>query len=137
MPQVPIHIEAKMGEIADAMRVKKFSHVPILDDHGRLLGVFNEAAIFDCFCSDEIIDASRDLPVSTILKLYRLDANHTETFAFVRPTATESDLVNTFTKIEGPFKRIGALFVTPSGKRTEPITGMITPWDVLASQGEK
>jgi len=37
-----------------------------------------------------------------------------------------------FIAIETPTTRVGAVFVTASGKRTEPLQRMITPWDVLA-----
>jgi CBS domain-containing protein len=120
-------------ETIDVMREKKFSHIPILDDHDILLGVFNEAAIFDYFYSDDVIDAQHDLTMSTILQHCSLDANHTETFRFVRPTAIVDDLIAQFTTVAGPSTRVGALFVTPSGNGSDPITGMVTPWDVLAS----
>ena len=61
-----------------------------------------------------------------------LKANHTETFGFVRQTTAEDDLIAKFTNLAGNFARVGALFVTPSGKVTEPLTGMLTPWDVLS-----
>ncbi len=44
----------------------------------------------------------------------------------------EDEIIAAFTKVGSDLTRVGALFVTPSGKPTEPITGMITPWDVLA-----
>lgn len=120
-----------IGAVIDVMKAKNFSHIPMLDEQDKVSGVFNEAAIFDYFCSDEIIDAGRDLTISAILRHCSLDANHTEKFGFVRPTATEDDLIAEFTSVAGPLTRVGALFVTPSGKISEPITGMITPWDVL------
>lgn len=121
-----------IGQIIDTMSAKSFSHIPVLDDQDKVLGVFNEAAVFDYFCSDDIIDARRDLTISEIFPHCSLDAKHTETFGFVRPKATEDDLIAEFTTVAGSFTRVGALFVTPSGKRSEPITGMVTPWDVLA-----
>lgn len=121
-----------VGSVTDVMRAKSYSHIPILDDQDKVLGVFNEAAVFDYFCSDDIIDARRDLTISEILRHCSLDANHTETFGFVRPTATADDLIGEFTTVAGTLTRVGALFVTPSGKRSEPITGMVTPWEVLA-----
>jgi CBS domain-containing protein len=56
-------LTGKIGDIADAMRSENYLHVPVLDEEGVVVGVFNEAAIFDYFCSDEIIDVGRDKPV--------------------------------------------------------------------------
>ena len=44
----------------------------------------------------------------------------------------EDEIIAAFTRVRGDLSRLGALFVTPSGKRIEKMTGMITPWDVLA-----
>ena len=122
----------KIGEVADAMRSRKFSHVPVLDEEGVVIGVFNEAAIFDYFWSDEIIDAGRDKPVKDIERHCSLDANHTESFEFVKPSMPENKIIAAFAGLRTNLTRVGALFVTPSGKSAEPITGMTTPWDVLA-----
>jgi CBS domain-containing protein len=56
-------LTGKIGDVADAMRSGNYLHVPVLDEEGVVVGVFNEAAIFDYFCSDEIIDVGRDKPV--------------------------------------------------------------------------
>lgn len=125
-------VDDSIGEIADKMKTMAFSHVPILNQDDIILGVFNEAAIFDYFWSDNVIDASRDLTISKILLHCNLNANHTETFRFVRPTTTKDYLVTKFTNLESNSTRIGAIFVTPSGKKSESITGMLTPWDLLS-----
>jgi hypothetical protein len=72
-----------------------------------------------------------------ILRSCRLDANHTETFRFVRPTTPLTELVEMFMAIESPSTRIGAALVTPSGKPSEPLQRLITPWDVLASSAQQ
>lgn len=119
---------------ADVMRAKKFSHVPILNERDVLVGVFNEAAIFDYFFSNRTDGKPQELTIRTILVHCRLDAGHTESFGFVAPSTTEDAIVAKLTTVAGPSTRIGALFVTASGKASEPITGMITPWDVLATR---
>jgi CBS domain-containing protein len=120
-----------IASIAGIMRTKKFSHIPVLDERDVLTGVFNEAAIFDYFFSGKK-EKSHELTIQEILVHCRLDAGHTETFGFVGPNATEDAIVGKLTSTSGPSTRIGALFVTASGKSSEPITGMLTPWDVLA-----
>jgi predicted transcriptional regulator len=121
-------------EVADVMRAKRFSHIPILDRRDVLIGVFNEAAIFDYFFAAGAKEQAGALTIADILAHCRLDAGHTETFGFVHPNATEDAIVAKLTAVAGPSTRIGALFVTASGKAAEPITGMLTPWDVLATR---
>jgi CBS domain-containing protein len=123
-----------VASIADVMRAKRFSHIPILDRKDVLIGVFNEAAIFDYFFSNGGKEKASALTIEDILAHCRLDAEHTETFGFVGPNATEDAIIARLTAIAGPSTRIGALFVTASGKPSEPITGMLTPWDVLATR---
>ena len=127
-----VKLTDKIGDVADVMRSESWSHIPILDEKDVVIGVFNEAAIFDYFWTDDVIDARRDMPIKDIECHCSLDANHTETFEFVKPSMREDEIITTFTKVRGDLTRVGAIFVTPSGKPIESITGMITPWDVLA-----
>ena len=125
-------LTSNIRDVADEMRAKYYSHVPILDDADVVIGVFNEAAIFDYFSSNEVIDAARHMLIEDIVRHCRLDTKHTETFKFMKPSMRDDEIIAAFTKVGGDLTRVGALFVTPSGKPTESITGMITPWDVLA-----
>jgi CBS domain-containing protein len=126
--------DQSIAAIADVMRAKRFSHIPILDRKDVLIGVFNEAAIYDYFFSRGAKEQAGALTIEDILAHCRLDAGHTETFGFVHPNATEDAIVARLTAVAGPSTRTGALFVTASGKASDPITGMLTPWDVLAAR---
>ncbi|QNP43478.1 CBS domain-containing protein [Sphingomonas daechungensis] len=123
----------KLGDLAEAMRQGGFSHLPILDERDAVVGVFNESAVFDHLWADTETIIARDMTVSEILRHCRLDAGHTEAFRFVRPTTLLDDLTDMFVALETPTTRVGAIFVTASGKSTEALQRMITPWDVLAS----
>ena len=122
----------RLGDLADLMKRGGFSHLPILDERHAVIGVFNEAAVFDHLWADTETIVERKMRVEDILPHCRLDAGHTETFRFVRPGTLLDDLVGLFVAPESPTTRVGAAFVTASGKPTEPLQRMITPWDVLA-----
>lgn len=124
--------EDRLGDLAELMKRQGFSHLPILDERGAVIGVFNEAAVFDHLWADSTTIIGRDMRVEDILRHCRLDAGHTETFRFVRPGALLDDLVGMFVAPASPTTRVGAAFVTASGKPTEPLQRMITAWDVLA-----
>lgn len=121
----------RIGDLADMMKQKGFSHLPIFDAKGTVIGVFNEAAVFGHLWDEEEKIVGRGMQVADILESCRLNAGHTETFDFVQPPTPTDALVDRFVSV-GNHTRVGAIFVTSSGKATEPIQRMITPWDVLA-----
>ena len=122
----------RLGDLADEMKQGGFSHVPILDEHEAVIGVFNEAAVFDYLWAEAETIVGRQMPISDILQHCRLNTGHTESFRFVKPATPIDDLVDMFRAIESPMTRVGAVFVTASGKETEQLQRLITSWDVLA-----
>ena len=126
----------QLGDLADEMKQHGFSHVPILNEREAVIGVFNEASVFDHLWSDSETIIGRSMLVSDILRHCRLDANHTESFRFVTPRTPLDDLTEMFLGAESATSRVGAAFVTASGKPTEPLQFLITPWDVLATATE-
>jgi CBS domain-containing protein len=136
IPKKNIHWASKsstIGSLTAVMVEKNYSHVPILSEEGILIGVFNETAIFSYFLSDDIIDARNTITVEDIFEYCQLNANRTELFEFVRPNTSQEKLILKFTQFRSGTSRLGAAFVTPSGSENEPITGMLTAWDVLSS----
>lgn len=125
-----------LGDLADDMKKCGFSHVPIVNEGDVVVGVFNEAAVFDYLWSESEKIVGRSMSVQDILSHCRLDAKHTETFRFVGPRAPLEDLVDIFLAPDSPTTRVGAVFVTASGKTTEPLQRLITTWDVLESGAE-
>lgn len=126
----------RLGPLADEMKKRGFSHIPVVDEHDIVIGVFNEAAIFDHLWAETETIVGRQMQIRDILPTCRLDTRHTETFKFVAPRAPIDDLIEMFLAVESPTTRVGAAFVTASGKSTEPLQRLITPWDVLAISAE-
>jgi CBS domain-containing protein len=121
-----------LGSLADVMKRNGFSHLPILDDGGTVIGIFNEAAVFDFLWSDQETIIAKEMQLRDILRHCMLDEERTETFGFAKPGTQRDELVGMFRALRSPRTRLGAVFVTASGKRTEPLQRMITAWDVLA-----
>lgn len=126
----------RLGDLADVMREKGYSHLPVLDEKGAIIGVFNEAAVFDLAWSDDAVIISKSMFVRDVLAYCGLGASRTEKFKFTKPTTPINDLVEMFAAPVSQFTRIGAVFVTSSGKSHEPLQRLITPWDVLISATE-
>lgn len=115
------------------MRDEKFSHIPILDEAGATVGVFNESAILDYLMASDMTSLIE--PYHTLEEIRQhcaIGADHVETFRFIRPQASEDDVADTFLSVTGPFTRVGAVFVTPGAAPEQPIQRMITAWDVLS-----
>jgi CBS domain-containing protein len=115
------------------MREKKYSHIPILDKSGIVVGVFNESSILDYLIRSGM--ASLIEPDATLAEIRihcLLGADHTETFRFIGPLAPEDEVADIFVTVSGQFTRVGAVFVTPGAAADKPIQRMITAWDVLA-----
>ena len=87
------NLDEKLGDLAAEMKQGAFSHVPILDERDVVIGVFNEAAVFDHLWAETETIVSREMPVSDVLSHCRLDADHTETFKFLNPRTPLDDLV--------------------------------------------
>ena len=126
----------ELGDLADEMKRCGFSHVPILNECGTVIGVFNEAAVFDCLWAETETIIGREMQISEIFLHCRLDAGHTENFRFVKPGTLIDDLVKMFRAPESPTTRLGAAFVTASGKMSEPLQRLVTAWDVLTSSSK-
>lgn len=126
----------ELGDLANDMKRGGFSHVPILNKFGAIIGVFNEAAVFDYLWAETEIIIGREMQISDIFTHCRLDAGHTESFRFVKPGTLIDDLAEMFRVPESPTTRLGAAFVTASGKKTEPLQRLVTAWDVLASSSK-
>lgn len=124
-------LDDRLGDLALTMKRSGFSHLPILDERGAVIGVFNEAAVFDHLWVGSETIIGRDMKVEDILPHCQLDVGHTETFKFVQPGRLLDDLVSIFSAPASPTTRVGAVFVTASGKPSEALQRMITAWDVL------
>jgi len=130
------NLNDQLGDLADEMRRGRFSHIPILNESDVVIGVFNEAAVFDHLWANTETIIGRSMLISDIIRHCRLDANHTETFKFVSPRTSIDQLVEMFSSIESASTRIGAAFVTASGKSKDALQRLITPWDVIATSVE-
>lgn len=123
-----------LGALADVMKRNAFSHMPILNDTRAVTGVFNEAAVFEFLWSEQETIIGKDMRLSDILRHCALNATRTETFSFVRPGTPRDEIAGMFKALGSPSTRLGAVFVTASGKGAEPLQRMITAWDVLATE---
>ena len=136
----------KLGSIVDDMRKKSYSHIPIIDDNERVIGVFNEIAAFNYLWDNSIKSIDQNMRLSKdIFEYCRIEKREeleyveiyeivkpnvsVEDFGFVKPSISADKIKNLFKNPDSDRTRIGAVFVTQSGKKEGKLQGMITPWD--------
>lgn len=125
-------LDGPVKQTMKLMSEKMYTHVPILEND-RVIGVFDENSIFNYLAAEEIIEINESLTFQDIQQYLSLDDREMESFLFFKPTAYVEELKD---KIEVEFKkgkRIGIVFITNNGKRSEPLQGIITPWDIIHS----
>lgn len=113
------------------MRNNLFTHIPILNEEGCVIGVFDENSVFAYIADEEIVAIDETLKFSDIQKYLSLEDREMESFVYVKATSYVDELEE---KIESAFnkgKRIGLAFVTASGSNKDKLQGIITPWDII------
>ena len=117
-------------ETIKEMKAKGFTHVPILD--GKVVqSAFDENALFNYIADEGIIDLD-DLTFKDLASYMSLTDRETVAFDFVPANTYLDDLTPKFQLALKEGKRLGMIFVTPTGQPHDQLTGILTPWDVLA-----
>ena len=105
-----------------------YSHIPVCL-HGRIVGVLNENALLRFSAVpgnviDEQTDMRRLAPFTALEK-------QPKKYAFLCGTASVHDAELIFSSRFRRGERIAMIFLTENGNRETPLTGIITPWDIM------
>ena len=120
----------KVLPIMKDMRENKYTHIPIIENE-QVVGIFSENTLFEFIINEEIMSIDEKTLVSDFKNLLPLDEHRSESFYFVSKEETLDKIRKMFESNFTENKRIGMIFVTHSGKPTEKMLGIVTPWDVL------
>lgn len=117
------------------MRTRGFSHIPIVANK-RVVGLFDKKVLFD-FLADNIKNNSRipnlsEYTFADIERYISLTSKEKQDFLFVPSNMYIDKLEGVFEKENKRGRKINLVFLTATGKDTEPLQGLLTPWDVLA-----
>lgn len=127
------NIEGNVQATIKVMRENYFTHIPILDD-GIVIGVFDENSVFNYIADNEIVMIDSELTFSDIKQYLSIDDREMESFVFM-PYDSYVEELEDFIEMEfKKGKRIGMALLTSSGKKTSPLMGIITPWDIIQSE---
>ena len=124
----------KCGEIMVPMRKMReipSGHVPILDEKGRVTGVFTANAFLWMMADRKGEPIEKDCSFEDAEKYVAFDSHDSEVYRFVSRKLYVDELRDIFEKIYSGGKRLAMVFVTENGKENEKLLGTISPWDVL------
>lgn len=122
-------MEDNVMEIMQGMRKAEYTFAPIIDSKGGLVGVFSMTSLFNYIADEEIVDVS-EITFADIKKYLSLDKREMEYFMFAKASEYVEDVFDKFKKGNGS-KSMGMVFVTASGKKTEPVQRIITSWEMM------
>lgn len=115
---------AKMREIPSG-------HVPVLDEDGRVTGVFTASAFLYMMADRKGELIEKDYSFKDAEKYVAFDSHDSEVYRFVSRNLYVDELRDIFEKTYSGGKRLAMVFVTENGNENEKLLGTISPWDVL------
>ena len=113
----------------EEMNAKLFTHIPIMEN-GVVIGAFSENTVLNYLLDDGIISIDGNVKFSDLAKYLPLDQHRAETFRFISQETLVSEIEDIFAEATKHSDRIGLIFVTNSGRKTEKLMGIISAWDM-------
>ena len=124
-------LSTPVKEVIDRMLDSSFSHIPVLDEQGKLLGIFSENSIFTRVAK-EGLGALTESDCVRDFKPYLDIRDHVrDSFAFIAEGVATEQAVEQFKHRDKQGRRLAMLVVTRHGDPSEPGVGVLTPYDVL------
>lgn len=121
----------KISYLLKKMSEKGISHIPVLDEGYKLLGVFSRNTIFSKMSLEGMNEISNEDTLEEYAKYLPIEMHENEAFGFIGCDEDIEKAKSLFKRTKANKKRIVMLFVTKSGLRDERVLGILTPWDVL------
>lgn len=128
---VTADLSTPVKKVMDRMLDSSFSHIPVLDGQGKLLGIFSENTIFTRVAK-EGMGALAETDCVRDFKPYLDIRDHVrDSFAFIAEGVATEQAVEQFKHRDKQGRRLAMLVVTRHGDPSEPVVGVLTPYDVL------
>lgn len=113
------------------MRAEGHSSIPILRD-GRVIGVFDERSLFQYISQCGAAGFPSTLTFRDLQPYISVSERDMQLFAFASMNAYVDDVVALFERQLENGKRVRLVLLTNSGKPTDRLRGILTPWDIIA-----
>ncbi len=131
IPRSDVFSSTQDGEfrgVLDIMREKDYSHVPILDADGKVIGVFSKSTISEKRKTG--VGNGESATMRDVASFLPFDRHTAEMFRFVPKNDPIAHLRNLCADTLNNDGHIEMFFVTETGTPNEPLLGVITVWDV-------
>ncbi len=125
-------LESLIQELMNTMAEKNYTHIPIIKDD-RMIGIFSENTLLSYLVTNQEGIILKDATVADFIEFIKIEKHINEYFEFVSRSTLLSEVEEIFHKGLVDKKRIAVVYITETGKNTEKILGMITPWDIVAT----
>jgi CBS domain-containing protein len=121
-------LQARAIDVMREMNQHAYTHVPVLTD-GRVVGVFSENTVMSFIVrADDVVH--KDTRIAEFADFLPIEKHISETFLFVSQDTPVVDVCNMFADAKEKGVRVGAVFITHSGKSDQGLLGLVTAWDL-------
>lgn len=118
-------------DVVAQMLDSSFSHIPVLDDQGKLLGIFSENTIFTRVAKEGMSALTEQDCVGDFRAYLDIRDHVRDSFDFVAEDVGTEQAANMFKHRDKRGRRLAMLVVTKHGGADEKVLGVLTPYDVL------
>lgn len=123
-------VRSALGE----MRKIPSGHVPVLDDFGKVSGVFTPVSFLNIMADRKGEPLPPEYSFEEAEKYIGFDHHDSEVYRFIEDSLYVDELKDIFEHIYSGGKRLSMVFVTANGKPDGKLLGTISPWDVLGKE---
>lgn len=109
-------------------------HVPIVDENGRVCGVFTAVSFLHIIADKKGEPLGQDYSFADAKEYVSFKHHSSEVYSFVEKNLYVDELKEIFEKTYSGGKRLAMVFVTSNGKADGKLLGTISPWDVLGKE---
>ena len=130
-----IYWRAPNDSVKETMRVmqaKLYTHIPILENN-KVVGIFDENSLFTFLATngEDIFEFDDTLTFNDMKEYIKLYDREMEEFKFFGINKYLDEAIEEFEKCLNKGMRLGLMLFTASGKETDDLQGLITPWDLI------
>lgn len=115
----------------EQMRKIPSGHVPVLDENGKVIGVFTAVSFLNIMADRKGEPLPEGFSFSEAEKYIAFDHHDSEVYRFVTGELYVDELKDVFEHTYSGGKRLAMVFVTTNGQKDGKLLGTISPWDVL------
>ena len=118
-----------LNKVMSDMKENTYTHVPVIDENGSMIGILSENSLFNCILKEEIFAIEKTSTIE-LLKEYININDSDEQFSFLKKTDKLTEVFKIFENAIKKRIRIGAVFITENGTMNNKIIGMFTSEDI-------